>query len=274
MGFLKDIGTFGDVAAEDDDAVLSYFLKTEAVDRIEAGECYAVIGRKGSGKTALTRYFSEPRKEYVTASPTLRDYPWNIHSKRRNLGSSDIESYVSSWRYLISVMANSIILEKKGMKLQTDSQRAARDFLNDNYGGIAPSLADILRPPRLKVTKRTFAPSVMGNSIGSIEVEDANGGVSQDLDVLTQSLLRNAKVLAGQAGIDSVSIHFDELDQGLSQLSDQRKEMIIGLILAIRSIRSSKEGDVILPVFYIRTDIWNELKFSDKNKISSSSAVF
>jgi hypothetical protein len=29
-----------------------------------------------------------------------------------------------------------------------------------------------------------------------------------------------------------------------------------------------------LPVFYVRTDIWDELKFSDKNKISQSSAVY
>uniref|UniRef100_UPI0035CC8496 P-loop ATPase, Sll1717 family n=1 Tax=uncultured Sphingomonas sp. TaxID=158754 RepID=UPI0035CC8496 len=77
-----------------------------------------------------------------------------------------------------------------------------------------------------------------------------------------------------QAAVGKICIHFDELDQGLSTIDDRRKEMIIGLILAIRSIRSSKEGKVIFPVFYIRTDIWDELKFSDKNKISQSSAVY
>ncbi len=153
MGNLQTIGTFGDVAAEDDDAVLSYFLKTSAVDKIESGKSFAVIGRKGSGKTALTKYFSQPRRDYVSSSPTLRDYPWNLHAMRRNLGASDIESYVSSWRYLIAVKANSVVLEQRGMKTMTDSQRAARDFLNDNYGGIAPSLADIMKPKRLKITR-------------------------------------------------------------------------------------------------------------------------
>jgi energy-coupling factor transporter ATP-binding protein EcfA2 len=156
MGYLSRIETFGDVSAEDDDAVLSYFLKTEAVDRIEAGDCYAVIGRKGSGKTALTKYFSQPRKEYVTISPSLRDYPWNLHSKRKNLGASDIESYVSSWRYLIAVKANSIVLEQRNPTTMTDQQRAAREFLNDNYGGIVPSLSDILVPSRIKVSKKFF----------------------------------------------------------------------------------------------------------------------
>ncbi len=274
MGQLLQIGTFGDVAAEDDDAVLSYFLKTAAVDRIASGSCYAVIGRKGSGKTALTKYFSQAKRDYVSSSPTLRDYPWNLHATRRNLGASDIESYVSSWRYLIAVKANSIILEQKGMRLMTDAQRAARDFLNDNYGGITPSLAQILQPAKLKVTKRIFSPSIMGNSVGSIEMGSGEGGISQEVDALTHSLLSNAVVLAGQAGVQHIALHFDELDQGLAKFDNKRKEMLIGLVLAIRSIRSGREGNTIFPVFYIRTDLWDELNFSDKNKISQSSAVF
>lgn len=273
VGELADIGTFGDVSAEDDDAVLSYFLKTEAVDRIESGDCYAVIGRKGSGKTALTKYFSKPQKDYVTTSPSLRDYPWNLHAKRKNLGASAIESYVSSWRYLIAVKANSIILEQRNVTTMTDAQRAARDFLNDNYGGIVPSLSAILVPARVKVTKRVFSPAILGVSVGSLEFQAPDGGLAPEIDKLTNTLLHNAVTLAGQAGAKRVAIHFDELDQGLSQLDDQRREMIIGLILAIRSIRGSSAGNVIFPVFYIRTDIWDELKFSDKNKISQSSAV-
>jgi len=274
MGYLGTIGTFGDVAAEDDNAVLSYFLKTDAVDQIESGRCYAVIGRKGSGKTALTKYFSQPRKDYVTTSPSLRDYPWNLHAKRKNLGASDIESYVSSWRYLIAVKANSIILEQRNVTTMTDAQRAARDFLNENYGGIVPSLGDILVPKKISLSKRTLSPSIFGFSLGSIDFENEEGGIAPEVDTVTDALLRNAMTLAGQAGVGKICIHFDELDQGLSQLDDRRREMIIGLILAIRSIRGSKEGTVIFPVFYVRTDIWDELKFSDKNKISQSSAVY
>jgi energy-coupling factor transporter ATP-binding protein EcfA2 len=274
VGSLQKIGSFGDVAAEDDDSVLSYFLKTAAVDQIESGKAFAVIGRKGSGKTALTKYFSQPRKDYVSASPTLRDYPWNIHSTRRNLGASDIESYVSAWRYLIAVKANSIVIEQKGMKTMTDSQRAARDFLNENYGGISPSLADIMRPNRLKITKKTLAPRIMGNSLGSIDIEDSSGGLSPNVDTLTKTLLKNASTLASQSGVSKICIHFDELDQGLGELDNQRKEMLIGLILAIRSIRSGDEGNVILPVFYIRSDLWDKIRFRIKTRFPSPPLFF
>jgi hypothetical protein len=156
----------------------------------------------------------------------------------------------------------------------TDAQRAARDFLNDNYGGITPSLAEILKPQRLVVTKRTISPSLFGAKAGSIEFENADGGLAQEVDGLTQALLKNAVTLASQAEVAKVCIHFDELDQGLGTLDDRRKEMLIGLILAIRSIRSTREGSVVFPVFYMRTDLWDEITFSDKNKISQSSAVF
>lgn len=54
---LTKINNFGEVAAEDD-AVLDYFLETDSVGAIEAGESFLILGRKGSGKTALVRYFS------------------------------------------------------------------------------------------------------------------------------------------------------------------------------------------------------------------------
>lgn len=57
MGYLADISYFGDVAAEQDADVLSYFLKTPAIDEIVSGKKHLVLGRKGSGKTALVKFF-------------------------------------------------------------------------------------------------------------------------------------------------------------------------------------------------------------------------
>lgn len=220
------------------------------------------------------KYFSQPFRDRASSAPTLRDYPWNIHQKRRNLGASDIESYVSSWRYLIAVKIISTIIEQKGTKNLTDSQRAAREFLNDNYGGINPSLTDIIRPQKLNLKRTIISPSIMGNSFGQIELENEKGGLPDIFDSITDALLKTATILVEQAGIECAQLHFDELDQGLSELDKTRKEMITGLILAIRSIRSSDFGAKLRPVFYIRTDLWDNIDFSDKNKISQSSSVF
>lgn len=46
QSFLRDLDTFGDVAAEED-SVLEYFLSTDAVQRIKRNEAFLVLGRKG-----------------------------------------------------------------------------------------------------------------------------------------------------------------------------------------------------------------------------------
>ncbi len=273
MGLHAQIETFGDVAAEEDDSVLSYFLKTEAVNQIENGNALVVLGRKGSGKTAVAKYFSEPAGDYLSTSLSLRDYPWGLHQKRKNSGASDIESYVASWRYLIAVKALSMLIDASS-KLLTDSQMAAHKFLSDNYGGSRPSLSDILRPPRLKLSKASFAPTIMGNALGGVDLETSEG-VAHEIDALTDILLEAAYTIGSQIGRKRILIHFDELDQGLSEINAAHERMIVGLVLACRSIRKkSLFGVEIIPIAYLRTDIWDEFSFSDKNKISQSSAVY
>lgn len=79
---LTEIDTFGDVAAEQD-PVLQYFLRTDAVTRIESKTSSVVLGRKGSGKTALAKYFSNVGGKVVHVPLTLREYPWTLHGSRQ-----------------------------------------------------------------------------------------------------------------------------------------------------------------------------------------------
>src|SRR5262249_48635999 len=108
---LRNLPSFGDVAAEDD-AVLDYFLTTDVVSRVERNEAFLVLGRKGAGKTALVRHFGEGQSGSLSKSLNLRGYPWGLHSERVDRGASEIEAYVSSWRYLIAVELASLVLER------------------------------------------------------------------------------------------------------------------------------------------------------------------
>jgi Cdc6-like AAA superfamily ATPase len=88
---LKHLESFGDVAAEDE-SVLDYFLTSDAVKGIESNEVFLVLGRKGSGKTALVRFFAEGNQSAFSKSLSLRGYPWNVHAARVDRGASDIEA--------------------------------------------------------------------------------------------------------------------------------------------------------------------------------------
>ncbi|HKM52207.1 MAG TPA: hypothetical protein VJY33_02290, partial [Isosphaeraceae bacterium] len=265
---LDRLSSFGDVAAEDD-TVLDYFLKTDAVSRIQTSEVFLVLGRKGSGKTALVRYFVEGQWQSNSKSLNLRGYPWNIHAQRVDKGASEIEAYVSSWRYLIAVQFAALSLARNPAT-RCRQGKSIRSFLEQNYGGIAPQLGEVLKPSKLRLSNLSFEPEVLGCKLGGIALERTGGdrGFGLELNALSDLLITAAAKLAAENELPSLFLHVDELDQGLSSMTEERSRMLIGLILAARSVRHFCRNTrvPISPIVYLRTDLWDELKFSDKNK--------
>jgi len=271
---LSKFDTFGDVAAEDD-AVLDYFLSTNAVQKVEKGDALLVLGRKGTGKTAIVRYLTEGTRNPLSKALNLRGYPWKVHASRIDHGASEIEAYVSSWRYLIAVeLATLVVADAKGSASSHTKQ--LKKFLNDNYGGTNPNLSDILRPSSLKLEKFSLEPAVMGNKLGSVTLNrlDNDHQFGLELNALSDSILASVAATSEAAKLGKLSLHFDELDQGLSELDAARSKMLTGLILAARDIKRSaqKPHGAINPVVYLRSDLWDDLQFSDKNKISQTLA--
>ena len=272
---LARLKSFGDVAAEDD-AVLDYFLTTDAVERIEKNEVFLLLGRKGSGKTAIVRHFTESRIGIPSRAVNLRGYPWNVHASRIDRGASDVEAYVAAWRYLIAAELASLAFAKSNDQSHPQA-KAIKKYFNDNYDGVEPTLGDILRPKKLKLSKISIDPSIMGNKLGGVALDRSISDLSfgRELDAVSTALLDAVTNLVRETGVERLFLHFDELDQGLDQLDSQRCKMIVGLILAAREIRRNfdKQETNVNPVIYLRTDLWNELEFSDKNKISQTQAL-
>jgi hypothetical protein len=271
---LRTIATFGNVAAEDD-AVLNYFLTTDAVPRVQTGDVLLVLGRKGSGKTALVRHFTEGDAGKSARSVTLRSYPWGTHQKRADESAADVEAYVASWRYLIVVQLASLLMRNQAIDHSLPQARSIVAFFSANYGGLEPDLGDVLRPEKLKLSKASFEPTVLGNKIGGVTLERGGVNSGRELSALTDALLEAITKLGGACNIKRLFLHFDELDQGLTTLDEPRKNMLIGLVLAARSILRDTSGftTACTPVVYLRTDLWEDLKFSDKNKITQSQTL-
>ncbi len=273
---IQGIQSIGSVAAEED-PILEYFVKTQAVNDIANTNAFLVLGRKGSGKTALVRYFAESGlPQLASRALSLREYPWGLHSARKDSGASDIDAYVASWRYLIAVQLTSLLLNNVPEVTSPDIKRL-KDFLRTNYGTDDPELKLILTPKKLKLSKTSFEPTVLGNKLFSVVLENTSSDESYGikLDALTTSILRAIQNVATECGITRLLLHFDELDQGLAVLDQTRSEMLIGLILAARGIRKehSNNSVKISPVIYLRTDFWRAFTFSDKNKISQSATI-
>jgi hypothetical protein len=274
MVSLRDLTSFGDVAAEDD-AVLDYFLTTDAVTRIKTGDVFLVLGRKGAGKTALVRHFAEGSERVMSRSLNLGGYPWAVHAQRVDRGASDVEAYVSSWRYLIAVQLAALALTRVPDPNDPDA-KAIRHFLRDNYGSDGLQLDEVLKPSALKLSSLSFEPTVLGCKLVTVALDRHKGDkkLGSELDALSDQLLAATVKLAKKVNAPSLMLHFDELDQGLSTLTEERSRMLAGLVLAVRAVRQKyREGIPVKPVIYLRSDLWEKLAFSDKNKISERMAL-
>jgi hypothetical protein len=114
----------------------------------------------------------------------------------------------------------------------------------------------------------------MGNQLGGIDLDrskkDHQFGL--ELNALSNLIMKSVLTVMGGAQISALNLHFDELDQGLSKLDEQRSKMLIGLVLAAREVRREAERAqrLINPIVYLRSDLWEEMQFSDKNKISQT----
>jgi hypothetical protein len=271
MKGLRDITSFGKVEAEDD-AVLNYFVEMKITENINSEDTFLVLGRKGSGKTALFRYFTEDKHKECSTALNLNGYPWRIHEKIKDDGVEPVEAYVASWKYLIAVEMVKLVL-KLSDRYQMTEVIELNKFLNDNYGTNSPSIKNIFSPQKL-VISGDLEPQILGCKLGKISLNktESDMAIGSELNALTEKLLSSVKKIAKVSEITKMFVHFDELDRGITTLQDSRKDMMIGLVLASKEIRKIliESDSLFKSVVYLRKDIWDELKFSDKNKITES----
>ncbi|MFT7329225.1 MAG: hypothetical protein ACI9ST_000814 [Psychrobacter glaciei] len=273
MKGLRDITSFGRVEAEDD-AVLEYFVEMNITNNIDESDTFLVLGRKGSGKTAIFRYFTEDKHKECSSALNLNGYPWRIHEKIKDEGVEPVESYVASWKYFIAIEMVKLVL-KLSDRYQMTEVIELNKFLNDNYGSNSPSIKSIFTPEKL-VISGDLEPQILGCKLGKITFnkKENNMALGSELNALTNKLLENVRKVAIVSEITKMFVHFDELDRGITTLEVARKDMIVGLILASKEVRKILNGhdSFFKSVIYLRKDIWDELKFSDKNKITESNA--
>ncbi|HBP5764838.1 P-loop ATPase, Sll1717 family [Pseudomonas aeruginosa] len=270
---VLDIATFGEVAAEDDNAILDYFVETASVNQVVEGNKFLILGRKGAGKTALFRYFNEaPSSDSVSLALNLRGYPWSLHAKRADGDSASAEQYEASWRFLIATeFAQLVVSRMTSTSKWTEQAKSLIEFFTVNYGGVNVKLDDVLRPRALRLSKASFEPTVLGCKLGSIALERQNSaGFSKELNALTDLIFEAAFYIFKRERFNRVLLHFDELDQGMVEFDQQRQLLVIGLILACRKVNSDSEksGVKLKSIVYLRSDMWDDLIFSDKNKIT------
>lgn len=241
-----------------------YFHFINEANDIISGRKNLVIGRKGEGKTAIAQYvYDQQAHDIFTAKLSFKNFPFNILYELSNSQYTAPNQYISIWKYLIYTTICKQMISNNNI----DSNIVER------LRTVFPETDNEKKLQRLiqKYTVKEFGIQIVGSgfSVGG-EVEDLNVTWVNYIDILEDIILQN---------IDNAKYYiiFDELDEDYKDFRDSVEkenyfDLITGLFKAVQDIKAifCNAKYNIFPVVFLRSDIFNAITYSDKNKWTDS----
>jgi len=237
-----------------------YFYLTREAASVGAGDRCFVIGRKGTGKTAIAEYLLA-RTGYNQFSTKLSftSFPFNELYAAKNSSYTAPNHYITLWKYVLYSTVAQLMLRNE----QLDSQ--IRSALEPIYGrSLKRSLATNITEWMGGELSLSFAG--IGGKIRTNSASRPNeASWIERTDVLEQYLVDNLD--------DSeYVIVFDELDEDYSHLTgvelDTYMALLTGLFKAVQDVMCvfGRGPYKVRPVVLLRDDIYARLRDSDKSK--------
>lgn len=275
MKELQDVKNFGGIDADNDAILLQAFEDHEAYRDVIALDKYLIIGKKGSGKTAIFKKIITTRTyDFFSYGHTFSDYPWHHHDRQARVGIPDADKYTHSWKYLILMSAAKIALNQD-QSLPFDDKSMEENarlesFIVDTYGSRDPDITQIFTPTKILKIKPHF----------EVDLKLLKVGISPESVPVTElpTIVQEVNAVFSKTLLDCLNpdhsyfIAFDQLDLGFDGNSREYLDRLIGLLLASRDINlaAREAGIKLFIVVFLRDDIYDALHFEDKNKITEN----
>jgi hypothetical protein len=192
MKTIESIRSIGGIDADNDELLMKCFQNHDSYNEIKNFEKFIVLGRKGTGKTAIFKQLLNVRGyNSFSFGHTFSDYPWHYHDKQAKIGVPDFDKFTHSWKYLILMSLSKILLNQDQSvpfdDKSLDSLTKIESFIVDSYGTRDPDVTQIFTPSK----KLKFKPGFkidMGVLQGNFSPE---GIAMEHLPVIIQEVNLN-----------------------------------------------------------------------------------
>ena len=276
-----------EVSAETDTELQEYFLLTPELEKIINSKYWLLLGRKGTGKTAIYKYLekSEPLaiNNNIVVSLNFKDYPWPAHKLYKESISGELSAYQKSWRFLffVKLISKLIDVKEKNSESLSKELKWAKKYIEKIFGNPDPTIMEVLFSKLARI-KKLAGPGLdveeTSFNVGEVSFDD----VAENKEL--QSTLRSnaftllsyfENIFKNNVGDKRFLIILDQLDENwLTGEIDEYSKVLINLINVCRNIsidESLKKNLKVIP--FLRTDIYDTLRFNDKNKLYQDSAI-
>lgn len=263
---IKDLD-FGGVDAESDRRLADYFISTPQVNEALSFRSAHFIGRKGSGKssifTQLPRLAANRYGESCRVSLMTPDqYAWGALRQYEERGLLPEQAHSNAWKFTIAVDAAAAALEAPAELLGEDARKALtqiRSFVANNFGTEAPTPTTTAK--RLLKGLDAFNLEAFGFGVGFERSKQELPLTPQIIDLLLDAVEK----VCGRVGVLVAADRLDDSWDG----SGVSMSLLVGLLKATKEINdrySHRDGTGLHVVTFLRSDIYQALRFDDKDK--------
>lgn len=256
---------WGEDEAKNDEFLERYFVEFPGYERIFTGKKRYIVGRKGTGKSAILQKL----RLQTTADPTsfysdisLRDFPLNDFKSLGDRSLQDKSKYVSAWKFLLLTEIASLIIQDNSVETSSELD-ALKKFINDNFpDGI--SITETINKLRQNENKIAMVLSILSGEHSSLTETETTAQIHYNkavkaLEELFANIYTNS----------SYFLFIDELDEGYRSKNSNLNLVILSLLRATDEIFNffKKYGVKCIPVLVLRSDIFDSLEDNDLNKL-------
>lgn len=255
---LTDISRWKLEARLDD--IKRYFFTVPELQNIITGDASYVIGRKGTGKTALVQYLSDRAENpSLVTKLTFKNFPFNELYSQANNAYTRPNQYITIWKLIIYSSACQLMLRSKSMDplIRQNIEKAFPEPESDNLGTVVG-----------KWIAGDFGFKVLGTGL------DFKSWFKEKKVYSIQQKVENLESFVKKyLPTEQILILFDELDEDYKEMFEnygrsEYLDLLTSLFKAVQDVRAvfKDRGPSLLPVIFLRDDIYDLIQDADKNK--------
>ena len=256
---------WGEDEAKNDEFLDQYFVEFPEYEKILNGKKRYIIGRKGTGKSAILQKIrlqslNDPKSFCTDIS--LRDFPLSDFRSLGDRSLQDKSKYVAAWKFLLLTELASMMIQDESIEDSHEFEMLKR-FINDNFpDGI--SMAETITRLKQNKNKIALVVSVLSGEMSRLSSTETTAQIH-----FNKAVKQLEDIISKIQSSSSFIFLIDELDEGYKAKNSDLNLVILSLLRATEELSSTckRAGIECLPILALRSDIFDCLEDNDLNKI-------